>query len=79
MNWKNKLFNSRYDFNSEMIITNRKPHEENWKKTNNLIRPSIVMVDDVSGFYDKDFWGENNIIEPNKTIEEAIEKIKEKI
>ena len=79
VNWKNKLFNSRYDFNSEMIITNRKPHEENWKKTNNLIGSSIVMVDDVSGFYDKDFWGENNIIEPNKTIEEAIEKIKEKI
>ncbi|HIB37110.1 carboxypeptidase-like regulatory domain-containing protein [Mesonia sp.] len=79
VNWKNKLFNSRYDFNSEMIVTNRKPYEENWKSNNKLIRPSIVMVDDVSGFYDMNFWGENNIIEPNETIQEAIEKIQEKI
>ena len=79
VNWKNKFFNSRYDFNSEMIVTNTQPYQQNWKANNDLIRPSIVMIDDVSGFYDLNFLGENNIIEHNETIQQAIEKIQEKI
>ncbi len=79
VNWKNKLFNSRYTLNSEMIVTNRSPYSENWTANAEEIKPSIVMIDDVSGFTDKNFWGENNIIEPNKSIQNAIEKIQEKI
>jgi len=37
------------------------------------------MVDDVSGFSDPDFWGDNNIIEPEKSIENAIEKIQRQL
>lgn len=79
VNWKNKLFNSRYTLKSEMIVTNRSPYSKNWTANAEEINPSIVMIDDVSGFTDKNFWGENNIIEPNKSIQNAIEKIQEKI
>lgn len=80
VNWKNKLFNSRYTINSEMAVTD-------WildldgksRREKNLIRPSVVMVDDVSGFSDPDFWGDNNIIEPEKSIENAIEKIQRQL
>jgi hypothetical protein len=33
------------------------------------------MADDVSGFSDLRFWGNKNIIEPNKSIQNAIDKI----
>ncbi|MAN26460.1 MULTISPECIES: carboxypeptidase-like regulatory domain-containing protein [Mesonia] len=79
VNWKNKLFNSRYTLTSEMIVTNRAPYSKNWTVNAEEIKPSIVMIDDVSGFSDENFWGQNNIIEPNKSILNAIEKIKDKI
>jgi len=49
------------------------------RREKNLISPSVVMVDDVSGFSDPDFWGDNNIIEPEKSIENAIEKIQRQL
>ena len=41
----------------------------------NRIRPSIILSDEASGFSDPEFWGEYNIIEPEKSIESAIRKI----
>lgn len=79
VNWKKKLFNSRFTLNNEMIVTNREETTKNNLKKSNYIKPSIVMADDVSGFRDSNFWGSSNIIEPEKSIQNAIEKIKEKL
>ncbi|MCG9972496.1 carboxypeptidase-like regulatory domain-containing protein [Christiangramia crocea] len=80
VNWKRKIFNSRYKINSEMVVTDWQEYvSEDWKKSVDLINPNIVMVDDVSGFYDAEFWGSNNIIEPEKSIQNAIDKIKRKM
>lgn len=80
VNWKRKIFNSRYKINSEMVVTDWQEYaSDDWKKTVELINPNIVMVDDVSGFYDTEFWGSNNIIEPEKSIQNAIDKIKRKM
>ncbi|MCM8570234.1 carboxypeptidase-like regulatory domain-containing protein [Gramella jeungdoensis] len=80
VNWKRKIFNSRYKINSEMVVTDWQEYaSDDWKKTVDLINPNIVMVDDVSGFYDTEFWGSNNIIEPEKSIQNAIDKIKRKM
>ncbi len=80
VNWKKKIFNSKYKINSEMVVTDwQKYTDEEWKKKTELINPNIVMVDDVSGFYDSEFWGSNNIIEPEKSIQNAIDKIKRKM
>lgn len=80
VDWDRKLFNSRYTLNSEMVVTNwedysKKEPRQDW----NYIRPSVIMVDDVSGFADPDFWGTNNIIEPEKSIQNAIEKIQKQL
>ncbi|MDN3593524.1 carboxypeptidase-like regulatory domain-containing protein [Zunongwangia endophytica] len=79
VNWKHKIFNSRYKVHSEMAITE-------WEKSNiiiaenkDFIKPAIVMVDDIDGFADVNFWGSSNIIEPDKSIQNAIEKIQKKI
>ncbi len=80
VNWKKKIFNSRYKINSEMVVTDwEKYSDPDWRKNVEIIHPNIVMVDDVSGFYDTEFWGSNNIIEPEKSIQNAIDKIKRKL
>ncbi|WP_373058171.1 carboxypeptidase-like regulatory domain-containing protein [Zunongwangia sp. H14] len=80
VNWKKKIFNSRYTVNSEMVVTDWERYSDSeWKKNNNIIDPYVVMADDASGFYDQEFWGNNNIIEPEKSIQNAIEKIKRNI
>ena len=80
VNWKRKLFNSRYTLNGEMAVTDWEKYSNgNLKKTEDFISTSVVMVDDVSGFTDQDFWGDQNIIEPEKSIQNAIEKIQRKL
>ncbi len=80
VDWNKKLFNSRYTLNSEMVVTDWEDYtNKEPKKDWNYIRPSVVMVDDVSGFADAEFWGSNNIIEPDKSIQNAIEKIQKQL
>ena len=81
VNWKRKLFNTRYTVNSEMAVTNwyLDSGNDKRKKDAKYIHPGVVMTDDITGFADSGFWGENNIIEPDKSIENAIEKIKERL
>lgn len=80
VDWKRKLFNSRYTINSEMAVTDWKliPDGEN-HKNGKFINDKVVMSDDVSGFADTSFWGDNNIIEPDKSIQNAIDKIQQKM
>lgn len=80
VNWRRKLFNSRYRINSEMAVTNWLHTKDSmFPKEDNFIKPDVVMADDVSGFADLGFWGNNNIIEPDKSIENAIEKIQKNL
>lgn len=78
VNWKNKLFNNVYTLSSEMAITDWKLSEETNSKGEKL-KPSVILTDKASGFADPEFWGEYNIIEPEKSIEAAIKKINKKL
>jgi len=80
VNRKRKLFNSIYSLSSEMAITDWKinPDSENLKSKEKL-RPSIIIADETSGFTDPQFWGAYNVIEPEKSIESAINKIKRQL
>ena len=40
---------------------------------------NTILADEVSGFADPEFWGAYNLIEPEKSIEQAIEKIQRQI
>ena len=80
VNWKRRLFNSRYKINSELAVTDWQINPDGKvKKDSTFIDPKIVMTDDISGFADIAFWGENNIIEPDKSIENAIDKIRKNL
>lgn len=80
VNWRRKLFNTRYSVKSEMAITQwKKPDLDIPRRSRDYISQRIVMSDDISGFADNTFWGANNIIEPDKSIENAIEKIQQRL
>ena len=78
VNWEQRLFNSVYTLNSEMAVTDWKENTTD-NKPNNLIRPSMILSEEASGFSDPGFWGKYNIIEPEKSIESAIKKINKKL
>lgn len=82
VNWKGRLFNNIYTLNSEMAITNWKYTDEKYSRPENrasILRPSSILIDEASGFLDSEFWGQYNIIEPEKSIESAIEKIQKQL
>ncbi|GAB1855551.1 carboxypeptidase-like regulatory domain-containing protein [Flavobacteriaceae bacterium MHTCC 0001] len=80
VNWANKLFNSTYSTVSEMVVTDWKTNKNGDKlKQVNKLKRSIVLTDKIIGFYDNEFWGKHNIIEPEKSIASAIKKIKKQL
>lgn len=80
VNKKGKLFNSKYYLNSEMAVTDWEPYDTKVRIRNrDRLRPSVILVDEASGFSDPDFWGPFNVIEPEKSIESAIKKIQRQL
>ena len=44
-------------------------------KNKERMRKNVILTDQASGFSDPRFWGERNVIEPDKSIHNAIKKI----
>ena len=79
VNWEGKLFNSVFTLQSEMAVTDWEENKTGVSKPKNALKPSIIFADEASGFSDPEFWGEFNIIEPEKSIESAIKKISKQV
>ncbi len=73
---RRKLFKSIYTLSCEMAVTDWRIAPENTFTDNGTITPSIIMANENLGFGDPEFWGEYNVIEPERSIEAAIKKIK---
>lgn len=74
--WKRRLFATNYTILSEMVVTECQedgvsniPHKESFNKYESL-------SDKVMSFYDDNFWGSYNIIEPTESLESAVNKLK---
>ncbi|NJK97432.1 MAG: carboxypeptidase-like regulatory domain-containing protein, partial [Bacteroidales bacterium] len=46
---------------------------------NEILKPNQVFVEHVDDYYDEEFWGNYNIIKPEESIEDAIERINKKM
>ncbi len=80
VNWKNRWFSNRYTLQSEMAITDWKQNAKGKiPRPKDRLKSNAILIDEASGFSDPDFWGEYNIIEPEKSIESAIKKISKKL
>jgi hypothetical protein len=77
--WQRKLFKSNYFTMTEVAVTD--------VDTENLVRFKVrestksgdILSDQISYFSDPEFWGDYNIIRPEQTIEEAIEKLNKRL
>ena len=80
INWDKRLFNSVYSMTCEMAVTDwKKNMAADYPKSKDRIKSSIILSDEAIGFADPNFWGEYNIIEPEKSIESAIKKIQRQL
>lgn len=80
VDWQDKLFNSVYSMTAEMAVTDWENNLDGlMPKNRNRLKKSIILTDEALGFSDPDFWGEYNIIEPEKSIESAIRKIQRQL
>lgn len=77
---RRRLFKSTYSLTCEMAVTDWEQFDnsQDWS-TKNTLSSSIIMSDEASGFSDPKFWGEYNVIEPEKSIESAIRKIQRRL
>jgi len=69
------LFNTIYESTIEMAVTDWEKITDKPLKMSERLKPTVVLSDEISGFADREFWGEYNVIEPEKPIESAIRKI----
>jgi len=80
IDWNKKLFNSLYHLTIEMAMTDWKVNSDNKSlKNKDKLRKNVILNDKARGFTDPKYWGEYNIIEPDKSIENAIKKIKRQL
>ena len=77
--WEKRLFNTIYESTIEMAVTDWEKTTDKPVKYSERMKTNVVMTDEISGFADHSFWGEYNVIEPEKPIESAIRKIQKKL
>ena len=63
----------------EMALTNWEAGMTKTIKGKERLRSTVILSDEASGFSDPEFWGEYNVIEPEKSIENAIKKIQRQL
>ncbi len=78
VNWKRKLFNTIYTTMSELAITDRTYEGIEKFAFKERFKSNDVMGDKVYIFFDQDFWEGYNVIEPDQSIENAIDRLNRK-
>ena len=78
LNWNKWIFNTTYNTTFELVNTDWKNQDIKAQMNTQKLSPYVIMSDKIPNTEDVDFWGEYNIIEPEKSIESAIKKIQRK-
>lgn len=73
--WKRRLFRNNYLVISELAVTNRQNVAASRFASQEQFKAGMVFSDKVSNFSDAVFWGPENIIQPDETIENAVQRI----
>lgn len=73
--WDRRLFRSNYFIMSEVAVTDMDASNIIKHKFRETSKPDEILVEKVSDFEDPEFWGDYNVIRPEQTIEQAIEKL----
>jgi hypothetical protein len=74
--WKRKFFSTPYSVISEMVITDRREDDITKISGRQAFSQRKSLSDEAMTYYDGDFWGAYNIIEPTESLESAVGKLK---
>jgi len=77
--WEKKVFRSSYAITSEAAITDVDFRNVTKPRFRETAKRRDIFIEDMSAFSDREFWGENNVIRPEESIEAAIRKISRKL
>ncbi|WP_375239008.1 carboxypeptidase-like regulatory domain-containing protein [Aurantibacter sp.] len=77
--WKSQWFGKKYSLQSEMAITDWEFNNTFKIANKEKLKSSSIFEEKANGFLDDKFWGTYNIIEPEKSIENAIKKINKQL
>ena len=72
--YKKKLFKSKYAVMAELAITDKDNQNVHKFPFRDRVAQTKIFADSQTAFTDPDFWGDQNFIEPDKSIEEALVK-----
>ena len=75
LNWDKWIFNTTYNTTFELVNTDWQNQDSKAQINTQKLSPYVIMSDKIPKSVDLEFWGEYNIIEPEKSIESAIKKI----
>jgi hypothetical protein len=77
--WKKKLFSSNYTTMVEMAVTNIDTANISKFKSSETTKMTDIFTDKAYAFKNDDFWGDYNIIKPDESIQNAIDKLSKKM
>ncbi|MCL1974408.1 MAG: carboxypeptidase-like regulatory domain-containing protein [Bacteroidetes bacterium] len=74
--WKRRLFATNYTATSEMVVTERAEEHVVQIPRGSAFGTWESLSNKVMNFYDEDFWGAYNIIEPTESLESAVSRLR---
>lgn len=74
--WRRKLFGTSYTILSENIVTDWEEISSNEFPKDEGYRKDEAIYDSAPANWDKSFWKEYNILEPDESLEKAVRKLK---
>ena len=74
--WRRRLISTNYSIVSEMVATDVNTQNVTEISRRDAFRPNEILGDKVQDFFDADFWGAYNIIEPTESLETAVNRLR---
>ncbi|MCL2074253.1 MAG: carboxypeptidase-like regulatory domain-containing protein [Marinilabiliaceae bacterium] len=76
--WKRKLFATNFTILNETVITDIEENNVTRIAPKDAFSTRKALSREAAAYYDEDFWGVYNIIEPTETLENAVNILKKK-
>ena len=74
--WKRKLFATYFVINNETVITDIEENNVSKIAAKDAFSTRKSLSYEVAAYFDEDFWGAYNIIEPSESLENAVNRLK---
>jgi len=74
--WKRRLFATNYTVISELVITDNQKENPERIAIKDSFSNNKSLSEQAMSYYDSNFWGAYNIIEPTESLESAVSKLK---